>query len=167
MECWNCSLGDLRDLFDIPKKSCRIAGDDGVSRNIFRYDAPGAYQGVFANGDVRQDGATRTDRSPLLHQGPLDFPVRLGLQTAFGRSRSRVGIVDEGDAVADEYVVFNGYALTNEGMARNLAVLSDARIFLDLDKCAYLGFVADFAAIEVDELGKLHISPQLDAGGDA
>src|SRR5208282_5354988 len=114
-----------------------------------------------AYGDVRQDGATRTDRSPLLHQGPLDFPIGLGLQTAFGRSRPRVGIVDEGDAMADEYVVFNGHAFTNEGMARNLAVLSHARIFLDLDKGANLGFIADFAAIEIDEFGKFYISPQL------
>jgi hypothetical protein len=37
-------------------------------------------------------------------------------------------------------------------MARNLAALSHARIFLDLDKGANLGFVADLAAIQIDEL---------------
>ena len=68
--------------------------------------------------------------------------------------------------MTDEYVIFNGHAFTNEGMARNLAAFSHARILLDLDKGANFSFVADFAAIKIDELGKFDISPQLYVGSD-
>jgi hypothetical protein len=48
-------------------------------------------------------------------------------------------------------------------MARNLAALPDRCVFLDFDKGTDLGFVADFAAVQVDEfrepdvLSKLHV----------
>jgi hypothetical protein len=40
-------------------------------------------------------------------------------------------------------------------VARNLAVLSDAGVFLNLDEGPNLGVVADRATVKIDELGQL------------
>ena len=42
-----------------------------------------------------------------------------------------------------------------------------AGVLLDLDKRADLGFVADLATVEVDELGELDVSPKLHVRRDA
>ena len=62
----------------------------------------------------------------------------------------------------DEYVVLDGYAFTNEGVARNLAALPNASILLHFNESTYLGFVANFTAVEINEFGKANIFPQLD-----
>ena len=69
--------------------------------------------------------------------------------------------------MAHEYVVFDGDAFADERMTRDFAALADRRVFLDLDKGADLGFIADFAAVKIDELGELHIFPKLHIRRDA
>ena len=54
--------------------------------------------------------------------------------------------------MAHKHLVFDGNAFANESMARYFAVLADRSVLLDLDKGPDLGFVADFAAVKVDEL---------------
>src|SRR5713226_6316898 len=76
-------------------------------------------------------------------------------------------VVDEGYAVAHENIVFNGHPFANKAVTRDLTILANLGVLLNLDKGAYLSVVADFAAIEIDELGELHIFSQLHIGGDA
>ena len=80
---------------------------------------------------------------------------------------SRKGIVDERDVMTDEDVVFDVHAFANEGVTRDFATLADRRVFLDFDECANLGFVANFAAVNIDKTGKLHIFPELHVVSDA
>src|SRR5207245_3052258 len=76
----------------------------------------------------------------------------------------RIGVVDEGDAVADEDVVLDRHAFTDESVTRNLAPPADLRILLDLDERPDLRFIADLAAVQVDELRELDVPPELDVG---
>src|ERR1035441_4197021 len=57
-------------------------------------------------------------------EGGGDLPIVLGLEGSVRRS-SRVEVVDEGDAVADEDVVFNGDAFADEGVAGDFAIAAD------------------------------------------
>ena len=141
--------------------------DDAIGWNVLGHHATGADNGVFADRDVGQDGAPGADRSPFLHQRPLDLPVGFGLELAAGRGGARVGVVDEGHIVADEHVVFDIDTFAHEGVARNLAVLSDSRVLLDLYERADFRLVADFATIQIDELRKLHIVSESYARRDA
>jgi hypothetical protein len=43
------------------------------------------------------------------------------LQVAVAGSGAWVSVVDEGNAVADEDMIFDGYAFTDEGVTGNLA----------------------------------------------
>src|SRR5260370_17618911 len=68
--------------------------------------------------------------------------------------------------MAHENIVFNGHPFANKTMARDLAILADSGVFLNLYEGAYLGVIANFTAVEIDELGKLHILSQLHIGRD-
>ena len=111
-------------------------------------------------------GHARTERCALADAGLFHFPVGLGLQRAVFVGGAGIAVVDEHHPVADENVVFDGHAFADEGVAGNLAVLADGGVFLNLDKSADLGVIADFAAVEIDELRKLYVFPQLHARGD-
>jgi hypothetical protein len=69
--------------------------------------------------------------------------------------------------VADENIVFNSDAFTYKSVTGNFAALSHFGILLNLDKGADFSFVANFAAIKVDELRKLHVLPKFHVGSDA
>ena len=71
-----------------------------------------------------------------------------------GGGRARIGIVHECHAMTNEDVVLNRDAFADERMARDLAAPPDTRILLNLDEGADLGFVADLAAVKIDELRK-------------
>src|SRR6267143_761260 len=68
---------------------------------------------------------------------------------------------------SDEAVVLDGHSFADEGVAGNLAVLAEPGILLDFDEGADLGVVADFTAVEVDELRQDDPFAQLDVGSDA
>ena len=53
--------------------------------------------------------------------------------------------------MSDEDVVLDVHAFANEGVTGDFATLADRCVFLDFDKCADLGLVADFAAVNVDK----------------
>ena len=81
-----------------------------------------------------------------------DRPVSLGLQPAVdGRAWTRV--VDEYDAVPDEYIILDRDSFADERVRRDLAPLTDDRPFLDFDEGADLGRRANLAAVQVDEIG--------------
>src|SRR5262249_60327050 len=93
-----------------------------------------------------------SDGGTFLHIRAPALPVAARLELTGRRRRARVGVVDEGDAVADEDVILDRHALADEGVARDLAAPSDRRVLLDFDERADLGLVADLAPIQVDEL---------------
>jgi hypothetical protein len=68
--------------------------------------------------------------------------------------------------MTDEDVVLDHDPFANEGVTGNLATFSDGRVFLDLDERTNLGFVADLASVQVDELRQPHISAQLNIVGN-
>ena len=100
---------------------------------------------------------------------PMDAPFLITVRSTFqsasvcrfavGGRGARIGVVDERDAVADEDVVFNRDALADKRMARDLAALADGGILLDFDKGSNLRLIPDFASVQIDELGELHIAP--------
>src|SRR5208283_2413580 len=150
-----------------PKKSGWISCHYGICRNIAGDDASGPNYGVFTNCHVGQNSTSGTDAGSIFDQGGFDFPVRFRLKPARLIDRPRVSIVYENNSMANEDVVFYGHPFADEGMARNLAVLADRGIFLDLDKRAYPGIVANLTAIEVYELRELDVFTKPHIIGDA
>ena len=69
--------------------------------------------------------------------------------------------------MSDEDAFLDRYALTNECVAGNLAVVPHFRVFLNLHESADLRFVADFTTVQVDELRQLDILAELYVGRDA
>jgi hypothetical protein len=68
--------------------------------------------------------------------------------------------------VGDEYFVFYGDALADEGVALYFAALSDIGVFLDLYKGADPGVIADGAPIQVDEVLQYDVFSENDIGCD-
>ena len=75
----------------------------------------GADHCALSNGDASEDDCAAADGCPSLYTGGNDLPIIFRLQAAV-RRRSRIKIVDKHDPVSHEDVVFNGDALTDEGV---------------------------------------------------
>src|SRR5207302_7060336 len=103
----------------------------------------------FANCDSAKQSYTGPDRGAAFDQGYFAAPVVFSLQLAVAVGCARIAIVDEGDAVPDKDVVFQGHAFTNKRVTRNLAARADFGVFLDLDERSNLGLVANFTTIKV------------------
>lgn len=80
------------------------------------------------------------------------LPVILCLQSAVD-GRTWIEVIDEHDAMPNEDVIVYGHSFADEAVRRNLAAISNDDVFLDLDKCANLRFIAQPAAIKIDEIG--------------
>src|SRR3954469_19729448 len=98
---------------------------------------------------------------------PLDLPVRFGLKLTVILRRPRKRIVDKHHAMTDENTVFNCHPFTNERMTGYLAVPSNRRILLDLNKRADFRVIAYTATVKVDEVREFHVFPQYNAGRNA
>jgi hypothetical protein len=68
--------------------------------------------------------------------------------------------------VADEDFVFDSYALTNKGVARDFAVSSHAGALLNLDERPNPGAVTDLAAIKIYEVVNTNVAAQLNVRRD-
>src|SRR4029077_8568235 len=144
-----------------------ISRNNGVCRYVFRHHATCADDCIFSDHYVGKNRRSGTDRRALLYYSLLDPPILLRLQLALGGRGARIGIVDEGDTVADECVVLNRHAFADECMTRNLAVLSHSGVLLNFDERANLRVFTDFAAVQIDELRKLYALTELYIGSDA
>src|SRR6185295_11678530 len=123
-------------LTDLPNHPRRIANDDCIRRYVFRHHTSRAHDRMLPNHDLRQDGRAGANRRSLLDERRLDFPVARRLQFAGRRGGAWIGVVDEHDAMADEDVILDRHALTDERMARDLAAAAYAGVLLDLDEGA-------------------------------
>src|SRR6202790_2043255 len=151
------TLSDPFLLSDIAKNSCGIASDDGICGNILGDNAAGTDDGVFPNYDLGKNGRTRADGSAFSHHSSLHDPVLLGLQLAVGIHSPRVAVIYKRDAVADEDTVFDVHSFADEGMAGDLAVLSNSGVLLNFDKGPDFRVVINFAAIEIDEFRESNV----------
>ena len=144
----------------------RIAGNRRASCHVPGHHCAGADNGPFTDRHAAKDGRAAADAGAPLHNGGHWFPIIIGLQAAFRGGRARHFIVDESHPVANEDFVFDLHGFADEGVAGDLAVTADARVFLNLDKRTHLRAVADFAAVEIDEVMDDDIASQLDVGRD-
>ena len=92
------------------------------------------------------------------------MPVGFGLQLAFRIRRAGITIVDECDVVPNENAFFNGNAFANECMAGDFAPRPDTCAFLDFNERTDLRFIADLAAVKIDESAEANIAPELYVG---
>jgi len=134
-----------------------IAGDDGTR----------ADQGSLSDRDAAENDGSTADGCTALYARGNDLPVIISLQSPVGCG-AWIQIVDEHHTVSDKNVVFDGYAFANEGVGGNLAATSNEGIFLHFDEGADLGFIADSAAIKVDQIGleDFYIVPKDHVGGN-
>jgi hypothetical protein len=86
--------------------------------------------------------------------------VGLGLQCAAGCGGAGIDVVDKDDTVSNEDLVFDYDAFAHKRVARDLAAAANTRILLNLDERADFGFVANFAAVKIDERSEPHVLPE-------
>jgi len=96
----------------------------------------------------------------------LTFPVCLGLRLSGSRRGPRQPVIDEGNPVPDENLVFHRDPFANEGVARYLAAGADPGPLLDLDKTANARVISNLAPVEIDEAVDADVAPQLHIGSD-
>jgi hypothetical protein len=116
------------------------------------YYSSRANQRSFADGDATHNYRSAPDGGAALHSRGHHLPVGLRLETAI-LACPWVKIVNEHDAVAHEYIVFDGDPFANKSVRRDLAPAPDGCIFLDLDKGSYLGVVAHSTTVEIHQIG--------------
>jgi hypothetical protein len=129
-----------------------VAGDDGVRRDIFSYHAAGTNDRIFTHGDAGQQGCAGSDRRAFFNKCGDTGPIVIGLQFTACGCCPRIKVVDEGDIVTDKNVMFDGDTFADEGVAGNFTVFTDLCAFLNFNEGAYLRIIADFTAVEVDEV---------------
>ena len=117
--------------------------------------------------DAAHDHGPAPNRCRATHGGFLHRPVLFRLRRPVAVGRARFTIVDEDHAMADEDFVLDRHAAANEAMAGDLAVLSDSRVLLNLNKSPDFRVVTDFATIKIDELRQLDVLTELDVEGNA
>src|SRR5581483_4844920 len=78
-----------------------------------------------------------------------------------------MAVVDKDDAVANKDLILDSHAGTDEGVARDLAALADARVRLHFDESPDARVAADFASVKIHEGGDPHAATQPHVGRDA
>ena len=94
----------------------RVSRHGRIPRYIVRNHASGADKGILAYGDIRQDGRSRSDGGASFHQGGFNMPICFSLKHPVGCGGAGIGIIREGNVMADEDVIFDGNAFADEGM---------------------------------------------------
>src|SRR5262249_16665432 len=82
-----------------------------------------------------------------------DSPVRFRLQASVSIRRARELVIREHHTMTDEDLVADIDTLANESVRRDLAAHADGHVLLNLNERAYLGVVADGAAVQIYERG--------------
>ena len=107
---------------------------------------------------------------------PMDAPFLMTVRSTFQSASvcscsvgggAGIDVVDEHHAVADEDVVLDGHAFADERVAGNLALTAHRSVLLNFHERSDFGVVADFAAVQIDEFGKLHTLAELYVRGNA
>jgi len=93
---------------------------------------------------VGENGRSQADGSLPFDEGALHTPVLLGRERTIGSCGVGPGVVDQGDTVSDEDVVFHGYAFAGEGAAGDLAAISELHIFFEFLRMRRFSFHRQF-----------------------
>ena len=113
-------------------------------------------------------GGAGADRRALLHDRVLDLPIAGGLQLSGRGRRSRIGVVDEHHAVADEDVILDRHALADEGVARDLAPPANAGMPSGSRRTRQSWFRhRSRSRTRLMNLRELDVLPELDVGRNA
>src|SRR5262249_25488104 len=85
------------------------AGHHRIRTDIFRDDRTCTDHGEFADPNTAQDGRVGTDRRAILDEGVHALPLVGDLTPT--PAGSRIFVIDEHDAMANEYIVADVHAL--------------------------------------------------------
>src|SRR5436190_4567990 len=107
-------------------------GDCGPIGNIFCYHRTGTNHGVLADRHAGEDGRIRPNACTTLDRDRSDGPISVGVGRTVGAGGTRILVVSEHHAVADEYIVLDRHAFAEEGMGRDLAPPADLYAFVYL-----------------------------------
>jgi hypothetical protein len=143
----------------VPDHTRWDAGHDGVWRDAPGDDGSGTDDGPRPDRDTGEDGRIAADRGALADRGVNLSPVLLRLQSAVAPRGSRVEVVGEHHAVADEDLVLDGDPGANERVRGDLASPADPRILLNFDECADLRGLADVAPVQIDQIRVSNLDP--------
>src|SRR3990170_8748647 len=146
---------------DEPANLCWIAKHDGIGRNIPGHNTACANHRVLSDRYVGEDRHAGSNRSPLLYDRRLHFPVAFRLKPAVLVRRTGEGVINKHHAMSDKHVVLDGHSLADEGVTRNLASLPDLGVLLNFNKGTDFGLITDFTAVQIDEVGQLDVCPEL------
>lgn len=141
--------------------SCRVADDDCARGNVFGDNRARSDRCSFAYLDAGKNSCASSDACSAPHGRQFNSPISIRLQCAVVGSGTRVLIVDEVNAVAYENFILNRYAFANKCVAGYFAVAPDTCALLYLDEGAYLCAVANFTAVEIDEMKDGYITTEL------
>lgn len=72
----------------------------------------------------------------------------------------RILVVDKDNAVTDEDFVFDSHTFADKRVARDFAVATHVRAFLNLNERTNPGAVADLTAVQVDEVMDDYVATQ-------
>src|SRR5438874_13737582 len=117
------SLVEAKRFFE---QTCGIPGNCSIGRHVPGYDTTRTDDCVFANGDAAKQSYARTDRGAAFDKSDFATPIILGLQLAIAVGCARMAIVDEGDAMPDKDIVFQGHTFTNKSVTGNLTTRADS-----------------------------------------
>src|SRR6266581_4671634 len=93
------------------------AAHDETSRYVIGNHGTSPDKSTLADGDAAENHRSRADGSAPAYDGRFQAPLIVGQQIARRTCCLGKPVVDEHHAVADEHLVFNRDALTDEGVA--------------------------------------------------
>lgn len=135
----------------------RIADDRRASRDILRYNAPGADQCVFANLHPWQNDGRNANRCPLAHHDPLHEVIS-------SVTRFRRIVIGETDARADEHPVLQCHAIADADIRLDGHIVADDHVVLNEAERPDLAIASDLRPGQDDRVLP-HDRPITDALG--
>ena len=133
-----------------------LVGPNGMTLYVFTQDTDGTStctdECALAYRDTGENRRVAADRCASLHQRGNHGPISVGLQASVRVHGPGMQIVGEHHAVADEYALLERDPFANEGMARDLAVLTNGGVALNLDERPDSCARADAAPVHVDQI---------------
>jgi hypothetical protein len=112
-----------------------------------RYQGSSADQGIRTYLDSAHDYCPAADRRTLSYDGRFEKPVSFFLRGAVGIRRTRMPIIYENHAMANEHIVLDAHAGADKGMTGYLAISPDPHLLLNFDKSAHSGIVPYLTAV--------------------
>src|SRR5206468_191330 len=93
-------------------------------------------------------------------------PIGLCLQLLICSGCAWESIIDKRHIVTDQDIILDSDTLADKGVALYFTILANPSSLLDLNECANLRIISDFAAIEIDEIVDFYTFTKLDIRGN-